>query len=80
MPLLALQLTSFIGQRCIKFQSSTDLVHCAQGYGLTETCAGSFISVPDLSVSSYTHSCKKHTCVTRPSTDVWSVVGAHEDS
>lgn len=26
-----------------------------QGYGLTETCAGSFISVPDLSVSHPLH-------------------------
>ena len=24
-----------------------------QGYGLTETCAGSFISVPDLNVSNF---------------------------
>ena len=27
-----------------------------QGYGLTETCAGSFISVPDISVSLSPHS------------------------
>ena len=39
-----------------EFLKVTMCAPVVQGYGLTETCAGSFISVPDLSVSLSLHS------------------------